>query len=174
MAKWRAGEETEALKLIDALLNEKTLTADLRRALICEKAEILIPLGTKEPYRLDEAAQVLKTLRADGTLPYLWKARAGHTLAWALSEAGRRDEAIEACYDVIRNSPVSGPSNPGEFRWYYRAGFFGIKLLEASKQWEAAARMAETLAQSKGDRAIEAKERANTIRLEHFLWDQKS
>jgi hypothetical protein len=172
MAKLLDDKPAEALKLLDDLLKEKSLPQGLLWTLTCEKAEILIRLGKTEPARLTEAIQALQALRADKTVQYLWQARAGHTLAWALNEAGRPMEALEVCYDVVRGGDgAKGPSNPAEYRWYYRAGFFGIDLLKASKQWEAAARMAELLAQSKGDRATEAKEQANTIRLEHFLWD---
>jgi hypothetical protein len=73
----------------------------------------------------------------------------------------------------VQATGFTGPSDPAEFRWYYRAGFFGIDLLESSKQWEPAARLAEKLAVTSGDRAAEAKERATKIRLEHFLWDGK-
>jgi hypothetical protein len=171
MAKRRMGEETEALKLLDVLLTEKTLSQELRRSLTCEKAEILIVLGKTDPLHLGEAAQVLTALRADKDLPYFWRARVGYTLAAALNEAGKQPEAMEACYDVVQSPGSAGPSNPAEYRWYYKAGFFGIDLLAAAKQWESAARLAEKLALSKGDRATEAKERATTIRLEHFLWD---
>lgn len=174
MAKRRMGEETEALKLLDALLTEKTLSQELRRALTCEKAEILIVLGKSDPVRLNEAAQVLTAMRASSELPYFWRARVGFTLAAALNEAGKQAEATEACFDVVQAPDSSGPSNPAEYRWYYKAGFFGIDLLAAAKQWEPAARLAEKLAQSKGERATEAKERATTIRLEHFLWDGPS
>jgi hypothetical protein len=51
------------------------------------------------------------------------------------------------------------------------AGFFGIDLLEASRQWEPAARLAEQIARQPGERAAEAHDRATKIRLEHFLWD---
>jgi hypothetical protein len=55
--------------------------------------------------------------------------------------------------------------------WFAKAGFFGIDLLEAARQWEPAARLAEQVAQRRGDREQEARERATKIRLEHFLWD---
>jgi outer membrane protein assembly factor BamD (BamD/ComL family) len=172
MAKLLDDKPAEALKLLDDLLKEKALPDEMRWTLACEKAEILIRLGKTEPARLKEAIESLQALRGNKAVEYLWRARAGHTLAWALNEAGRPTEALEVCYEVVRgDGTAAAPSNPAEYRWYYRAGFFGIDLLKAAKQWEAAARMAELLAQSTGDRAAEAREQANTIRLEHFLWD---
>jgi tetratricopeptide (TPR) repeat protein len=173
LAKRRAGQETEAVKLLDSLLSEKRLPEELKRSLSCEKAEILMLLGKADVSQLTAAIDILRGLLKEDDLPYKWRARVGYTLAVALNSAGRGAEALEACHDVVQAIGFSEPSDPSEFRWYYRAGFFGIDLLETTKQWESAARLAEKLASSKGDRAVEAKERATKIRLEHFLWDGK-
>ncbi|SKB06816.1 hypothetical protein SAMN02745166_04547 [Prosthecobacter debontii] len=173
LAKRRAGEETEALKLLDSLLTEKNLPEDMKRSLTCERAEILMLLGKTDPSQLEKAVSSLRDLLRESDLTYLWSARAGYTLAAVLQASNRTTEALEACYDVVQASGFTGPSSPPEFRWYYRAGFFGIDLLETQKEWEAAARLAEKLALSTGDRAAEAKELATRIRLEHFLWDAK-
>ncbi len=173
LAKRRAGQEAEALKLLDSLLSEKRLPEEQQRSLSCEKAEILMLLGKADVTQLTAAIEILRGLLKEDDLPYKWRARVGYTLAVALNSAGRGAEALEACHDVVQAIGFSEPSDPSEFRWYYRAGFFGIDLLETTKQWESAARLAEKLASSKGDRAVEAKERATKIRLEHFLWDGK-
>ncbi len=173
MAKRRSGQEAEALTLLDSLLSEKKLAKDLRRSLVCDKAEILMVLGKSDVASLTSAITVLQEFLRDSDLPFEWRARGGYTLAVALNSAGRDTEALEASYDVVQATGYAGPSDPAEFRWYYRAGFFGIDLLERSKQWEPAARLAEKLAVTSGDRAAEAKERATKIRLEHFLWDGK-
>lgn len=171
LAKRRSGQEAEALKLLDTLLTEPTLSEDMHRSLTCERAEILMLIGKTDPAQLEKAVTSLRDLLRENGLPYLWSARAGYTLAAVLRAAGRTPEALEACYDVVQASGFTGPANPAEFRWYYRAGFFGIELLQNSKEWESAARLAEKLAQSTGERAVEAGELATRIRLEHFLWD---
>jgi TolA-binding protein len=173
MAKRRAGQEAEALTLLDSLLTEKNLSKELRRSLTCEKVEILMVLGKADVASLTSAITVLQAFLREDDLTFQWRARGGYTLAVALHSAGRDAEALEASYDVVQATGFTGPSDPAEFRWYYRAGFFGIDLLEGGKQWEAAARLAEKLATTSGDRALEAKERATKIRLEHFLWDGK-
>ncbi|GEP44166.1 tetratricopeptide repeat protein [Brevifollis gellanilyticus] len=173
MALRRSGKEAEALKLVDILLAEPKLPKNLRRSMMCEKAEMLMLLGKTDAASLTSAIKVLRELVGEPDLTFDWRARAGYTLAVALQSAGQATEALEACYDVVEADGFTGPADPAEFRWYYRAGFFGIDLLESTKQWEAAARLAEKLAVSSGDRAGEAKERATKIRLEHFLWDGK-
>ena len=171
LAKRRAGQEAEALKLLDALLLEKKVPEETRRSLLCEKAEILMLLGKTDPAQFKTAADVLRELLKEDDLPLLWRVRGGYTLAVTLQSASQPQEALEACYDVVQAAGSLGPSSPAEARWYYRAGFFGIDLLESLKQWEPAARLAEKLAITSGERASEARERATKIRLEHFLWD---
>ena len=101
----------------------------------------------------------------------MWKARAGFTLASIHHDAKHDTEALEACYNVLRAADMTPPTSPADYVWFAKAGFFGVDLLEAARQWEAAARLAEQIAQRRGDRAIEARERATKIRLEHFLWE---
>ncbi len=173
MAKRRAGQEAEALTLLDSLLAEENLSKELRRSLTCEKVEILMVLGKSDASALTAAISLLEEFLRGNDLPFQWRARGGYTLAVALHSAGRDTEALEASYDVVQATGYTGPADPAEFRWFYRAGFFGIDLLEQGKQWEPAARLAEKLATTSGERAPEAKERATKIRLEHFLWDGK-
>ncbi len=173
LATLRKGDEQQTLALLDALIDDPAASADDRLALVCERAGLLITEGRKNAKLLDEAVTGLRSLLSDKSLRYLWAARCGVLLATALHEKGSDTEALEACYDVINvgSSIVTSPQNPAEFLWYYRAGFLAIDLLEGQKQWEAAARMAERLAQSGGDRAKEASDRASKIRLQHYLWD---
>lgn len=173
LAKRRAGQETQALNLLDSLLLEKKLPEETRRSLLCEKAEIHMLLGKTDSAHFNTAVTVLRELLKEDDLPLLWRLRGGYTLAVALQSASLPQEALEACYDVVQAAGSLGPTTPAEARWYYRAGFFGIDLLESLKQWEPAARLAEKLAVTSGERAAEARERATKIRLEHFLWDGK-
>lgn len=172
-ARRLVGEEAEALKLFALLLADAGLRPDFRRQLTCEKAELLMMLGKTRPSSYAEAAATLRQLLEEKDLPYVWQARAGHTLATVYHAAGKMADALAACHDVVQNTPFGGPANPAEFRWYYRAGFLGIELMEAARQWDSAARLGEKLAASRGERATEAAERAAKIRLEHFIWDEK-
>lgn len=165
------GHLTEALAAQDKLLAIKSLPTEQRRTTLCEKAEVLLLLGKTEPSQLDAAADLLDSFLMDSTLPLMWKARAGFTLATVHHDAKRDTEALNACYDVLHAADVTPPTNPADYLWFAKAGFFGIDLLEATRQWETAARLAERIASRAGDRANEARERAMKIRLEHFLWD---
>ncbi|MGV3661101.1 MAG: hypothetical protein ACO1TE_13015 [Prosthecobacter sp.] len=165
------GHLPEALAALDKLLALKNLDTEQRRMTLCEKAEVLLLMGKTEPARLAAAVTLLNDFLSDTTLPMLWRARAGFTLATVHHDAGRDTEALEACYNVLRAADISPPTSPADYVWFSKAGFFGIDLLEAGRQWEPAARLAEQMAQRPGNRATEARERATKIRLEHFLWD---
>ena len=171
----RFGDEATALKLFKALIEDPAAAGEQRLSLQAEMAELLLRMGKKTPAQLEEAVTLLRSMVADKTLPYLWAGRCSVLLATALRDLGRPAEAQEACYEVIQtgSNPVTAPSSPAEYQWYYRAGFLAVDLLEQGQQWEAAARMAEKLSRSGGDRAQEAAERASKIRLKHYLWDEK-
>ena len=165
------GNHAAALTVLDKVLAMKTLDREQRLTTLCEKAELLLLLGKTDPARLDAAAALLDELLTDHALPFMWKARAGFTLASVQHDAKHDTEALEACYNVLRAADMTPPASPADYLWFSKAGFFGVDLLEASRQWEPAARLAEQIAQRPGDRATEARERATKIRLEHFLWD---
>lgn len=165
------GHLPEALAAQDKLLALKSLPLEQRRTTLCEKAEVLLLLGKTEPDQFKAAADLLDSFLSDTTLPLVWKARAGFTLATVHHDAGHDAEALNACYDVLHAADVTPPTNPADYLWFAKAGFFGIDLLEATRQWETAARVAERIASRAGNRAVEARERATKIRLEHFLWD---
>ncbi len=165
------GNHAAALAVLDKVLAMKALEPAQRLMTTCEKAELLLLLGKTDPAQLDAAADLLDAFLTDHTLPFVWKARAGFTLASVHHDAKHDTEALEACYNVLRAADMSPPTSPADYLWFSKAGFFGVDLLEASRQWEAAARLAEQIAQRPGDRATEARDRATKIRLEHFLWD---
>lgn len=165
------GNHAAALAALDKILALKSLDAEQRRQTVCEKAEVLLLLGKNEPVKLDAAADLLDSFLTDNSLPFVWKARAGFTLASVLHDAKKDTEALEASYNVLRAADITPPASPADYVWLAKTAFFGIDLLESSRQWEAAARLAEQIAARPGDRSAEARERATKIRLEHFLWD---
>jgi len=173
LAKRREGKESEALQVVEKLLADKSVDVELRRALHCERAELQILLGETQPERLVNAAGELRAFIATEGLPYRWRARAGYLLAAALRSSGNTTAALEACYDVVRAADTEFSLNPADVQWFYKAGFVAVELLQELQQWEGAAKMAERLAAAGGDRAVEAKDIATKIRLEHFLWEEK-
>lgn len=172
LAYRRQSDLPAALKALDQILAVKQLDAETRNLTLCEKAEVLLLQGKKDRSSLEAAAKLLREfLDQSGKLSFLWKARAGFTLASVLHEADSDAEALEACYDTLRAADFAPPTNPADYSWFSKAGFLGIELLEDAHQWEAAAKLAEQIARVKGSRANDARQIATKIRLEHFLWD---
>lgn len=172
LAYRRQSDLPAALQALDQVLATKSLDTETRHLTLCEKAEVLLLLGKKDRASLAKAATLLRDFLDQGSsLSFRWRAQAGFTLATVLHEAGSDAEALEACYDTLRASDVTPPASPPDYLWFSKAGFFGIELLEDAHQWEAAAKLAEQLAQVNGPRSNDARQIATKIRLEHFLWD---
>ncbi|RBP40329.1 outer membrane lipoprotein YfiO [Roseimicrobium gellanilyticum] len=176
VAKRRQGKEDEAMSVIDALLSSKPAPeGDARFDLIMEKGELLVLLARKDPKNLDDAAAVFRSVVEDKNATRAWRQRAGILLAQCHQQAGRRSAALEACFDVLEGglSPHAAMQLSLQDRvWIFRAGFMAIELLEAQKQWEAAARLADRLAKIGGERSDEAAQRAERLRLEHLIWEK--
>ncbi len=176
LAKRRQGNETDALRVIDTLLGTKPAPAgDERFDLLMEKGELLVLQARLDKKYLDEAASVFRGIVEDKEARYSWKQRAGVLLAQCHQQAGRTSAALETCFDVLEAglSPQSVPLlTPQDRVWIFRAGFMAMELLEAQRQWEAAARLADRLAKIGGDRAEEAAARAERLRLEHLIWEK--
>lgn len=172
-AKRREGKDAEALKAVEGLLADKTLDEESRRWLTIEKAELQILLGATDHKQLTAAAVGLSKFLVEPELPLFWRARAGYWLAYAQRAQEKTAEAVQSCYDVISAVDETNLVVPDTLVWYFKAGFLAVELLEQLQNWEGAARIAERLAASGGDRAIEAKDIATKIRLERFLWDER-
>lgn len=168
------GKESDAIAAVESMLTSKPAPeGDDLFSLQVEKGELLVLLAKQDPKSLTEAVDMFRAVvRQPGASRY-WRARAGVLLAQSLERLGKSNEALEACSDVV-NSIRGGTAPPTtrELVWLYRAGFLAVEILEGQKQWEAAAKMCDRLAQTNGARAAEARERANRIRLEHFIWDK--
>ncbi len=170
------GNEADALIVIESLLTAKPPPeGDSLVSMLIEKGELLALQIRQDPKKLEEAATVFRSVTQYAAASRFWRIRAGVLLAQSLQRLGKSDEAIEACHDVLETCLAANLSQQltlQEHTWLYRAGFMAIEILESQKQWDSAARIADRLAQTSGERAKEAKDRATRIRLEHFLWDK--
>jgi hypothetical protein len=80
----------------------------------------------------------------------------------------REDEALD-CYVGVVQAAVD--SSRADWKSVELCGFSALRILGKRKQWTAAKKFAERIAELKGPRSEEAAERAKTIGLEHMLWD---
>lgn len=170
------GKESDALIVIESLLTARPPPeGESLVSMLVEKGELLALQVREDPKKLEEAVNVFRSVTQYASVGRFWRLRGGVLLAQSLQRLGKTNEAIEACHDVLEaclSASLSQPLTRQEHIWLYRAGFMAIEILEGQKQWDSAARMADRLAQTSGERAKEAKDRATRIRLEHFLWDK--
>ncbi|BCX48957.1 hypothetical protein HAHE_28650 [Haloferula helveola] len=82
---------------------------------------------------------------------------------------GREDEALLAYMDVIQ---AAAENSRPDWQPIELCGFSALRILEKRENWPAAMKLAARIANLKGPRSDEFAERAKTIGMEHFIWDQ--
>jgi hypothetical protein len=84
---------------------------------------------------------------------------------------GQKTEALEAYLEVVYRDFDAEKTTNMEWKWFDKCGLEGaLALLEREKRWRAAISLAEKLGQSGSPRAKDAKEIAERIGLEQFIY----
>lgn len=104
-------------------------------------------------------------------LPVSTRNRANYIRGQALEKLGRTKDALEAYYEVLdRNFDPHQPTTL-EWKWFDKCGIEGaLPLLEKQKNWPAVVKLAERLGRSGSPRAQDARDIAERIGLEHFIY----
>ena len=155
--------EKEAIVLLDDLLTQNPPT-DIRYQALDGKGESLFTLAANEPKMYEQAISTFDTLLSSEGLPTEWKQQALYQKGKCFEKLGKLDDALSNYYDVLA---VEGG---GDQLWFFRAGFDAAQILEDRRSWSSAAAIYEKLANTRGARSEEAKNRLTRLRLEHFLW----
>lgn len=168
---------SEAIAVLDNMISTKPPPeGESLVAVLLEKGELLVLQSRESPKSLDDAAEVFRSAVEVPNIARQWRWRAQVLLAQTQERLGKSHESLETSHDLIEDGIAAGggtkPMTPQEMTWFYRAGFMAADILEAQKEWEAAARLCERIAGTNGPRANEAKDRATRIREVHFLWDK--
>lgn len=90
--------------------------------------------------------------------------------ALTLQHMDRDDDALEVYYSVINIDPLKNPIT--EWHWYYECGFRAIAMLEDMKNPNGAIAIAKKLADTKGNRADEARKRARVLEMKYMIWER--
>ena len=162
----QARDEKEAIVLLDDLLTQNP-PADIRVEALAAKGEAQFSLAAGESKLYEAAAKTFNILVSSDGIPVEWKQRALYQKGKCLEKLGKMDEALADYYDAI--SVEGGNSDQ---LWYFRAGFEAAEILEDRRSWSSAAAIYEKLANTRGARSEEAKDRLARLRLEHFLWPE--
>ena len=162
----QAKQEKEAVVLLDDLLTQAP-PADVRYQALDEKGKALFTLAANEPKLYEQAIKAFDILISSDGLPVEWKQQAIYQKGKCFEKLGKLDDALSNYYDVLA---VEGGA--GDQLWFFRAGFDLAQILEDRLSWSSAAAIYEKLANTRGARSEEAKERLTRLRLEHFLWPE--
>ncbi len=173
--KLRQGEQAEALTLLDAILADEP-AQPLRTSTLLLKGEALYVLGSSEPKRLEEALKVFDEALADPEITTASRNEILFRKGKVYEALGQVTEALASYHEVVTAPrPPLGSGEKPEFRWYYRAGFESIRILERRKRPQdiaAAIAIADNLASTPGPRTDEARKTGEQLRLENFIWEE--
>jgi TolA-binding protein len=162
----QARQEKEAIVLLDDLLAQNP-PPDIRFQALDAKGAAQFTLAANASKIYEEAAKTFDNLASSKGISVEWKQRALYQKGKCLEKLGQMDEALTDYYDVLA---VEGGT--GDQLWYFRAGFDAAQILEDRRSWSSAAAVYEKLANTRGARSEEAKDRLTRMRLEHFLWPE--
>ncbi len=165
----RLGKNPEALALYDEVLKNEAKPAEHREAL-CGKADLFYELGATDPENYRQAIALYEKLATEAGVPAHWRNQAEFKKGKALEKVHDDAAALTTYYGVVEEGSRS--DQPGEFFWFYKAGFNAAHLLEEKQDWKSAVAVYRKLAAVGGTRSDEAKTRLTQLRLEHFLWDE--
>lgn len=180
----RQGHDKEAVIIYDDILRSNPDTP-LRFAALCGKADCLVaseddtaspaPSPTLSGTDNSTAAIALyEQIATDPDVTAPWRNQALYKKGRCLNKEGLADQALAAFYDVL-NAPAPPTQDQQQqqpdFFWFEKAGYDAAAILEARAQWPGAISILEKVAQAGGPRSVEARKRADELRLEHFIWD---
>lgn len=171
-AKRRSGKGKEALPILDVLIEAET-DPSVRKQAIIEKLETLIVIGESgEPDQFEEAEKLAEFMMSEYS-DHESQFQTAYLIAKIRERVGDFEGAIAAGYEAmsIGDLEMREISHPNSLGWLYRLGFTTIHLLEETGRNEAAVKIAERLGATRGERAPEARKRAEEIRLRYFIWE---
>ena len=172
LAKRSANLEADAIQILESILAaDPPPPADLRASALLTLGEARLALAGSNPSQRKAAIDTFDALAADATISARWREDARYHKARALEAAGDTAAALEHYYDIVR-TPIDTESTATP--WRYRAGFEAIRLLEHTENWKGAITLAEELATTNAPRAAEAEALAERLKLQHFVYDEKS
>jgi tetratricopeptide (TPR) repeat protein len=166
--KNKLGAPDEAVRIYDSILSsQQPLEPELRLAALTGKGDNLVALGKTEPKQLSAAIASYEEVAAVADASPAWKNQAAYKKAKVLQQLKKQDEALTVLYDIITKAAAA----PRETFWFSKAGFDAAGIAESRQQWKSAVAIYDKMAAVPGPHAEQARRRAKTIRLEHFLWD---
>lgn len=160
-------QQDAALTEIETRLKSPELSDSDKRRLLIIGADASGQLG-----KYEEALAYYDQLLKIKNLPISTRNRASFQRGQILdTRLGRKAEALEAYLDVVNRDFDPKKTTSMEWKWFDKCGLEGaLALLEREKRWRAAISLAEKLGESGSPRAKDAREIAERIGLEQFIY----
>lgn len=159
-------QQGRAIAEIEIFLQDKEILGSDQRRFLILGADASNQIGQHE-----EALEYYTRLLALKNLPVSVQNQAHYISGQANEKLGRYGEAYESYYKVIDRKYDSGSTTSLEWKWYDKCGIEGaLALLEKEERWEAAMKLAEGIGLSGSPRAKDAREIAERIGLQHFIY----
>lgn len=166
--KNRLSAPDDAVRIYESILSaQPPVERELRLAALTGKGDNLVALGTTDRKHLDAAIAAYDEVAAVPEAGPEWKNQAAYRKAKVLQQLEKTDEAFTVLYDIV-NRAAAGPR---ETFWFSKAGFDAAGIAETRRQWKSAVAIYDKMAAIPGPHTEQARQRAKTLRLEHFLWD---
>lgn len=155
-----------ALEEINRFLEHPKLPPVDRQRLLILGADASNQAGDHET-----ALAYYDTLLQMDKLPVATRHRANFIRGQALEKLNRTREALEAYYEVINRQFDPANTTSLEWKWFDKCGIEGaLALLEKEQRWRAAITLAEKIGASGSPRSADAREIADRLALEHFIY----
>ncbi|MGJ8676684.1 MAG: tetratricopeptide repeat protein [Akkermansiaceae bacterium] len=139
-------------------------------------ADCLYRQGANKPEKYADAIELYDRLLSQNDLSHGKRNRIHFLKGKTYESMGDTQKSFSAYYSVIANART--PENntmeaTEEWRWFYNCGFRALYMLETASRWEAAVKLARSIASFKGPRSEEAAQRANNIAIKHMIWEDE-
>lgn len=172
----RQGKIDDAIDLLDVVLEDNTQdNQDEHFDVLQQKGEILLtnrPNDKKALAGAEAAFQAMvnygQSTSVGNASRYLAEGRFG--LGRIAEVRGTPDKALTYYYAILESEAEPGTPPADAVVWKFRSGMVAVDLLMREKRWNAAALLAGRLGQLPHPRADEARDIAERIELNHFIW----
>lgn len=159
-------QQEAAIDEIEIFLEDEKMPDSDRRRFLVLGADASNQVGQHE-----NALRFYDRLLELKDLPVSTRNQAQYIRGQALEKLGRNVQALESYYEVINRNFDPESTTSLEWKWYDKCGIEGaLALLEKEGRWKAAIQLAEKIGRSGSPRAKDAKEIAERIGLEHFIY----
>lgn len=169
----------EARNELTALIENEKCPPELRFAVSADLgfswySEALADNRNKE--KLERAASLYADLSRNQEASRFWRYSAAVRRAKCLEATGNPKVALEIYRSIVGEAETPGTFlnsdlSRAESDWVFRAGFAAIQILSSAEDWKGAIKLADSLSQKDGPRAIEAARLAEQLRLKHWVWE---